>query len=126
MLLLDLALPMIWDLGSSGWTMPSSTIFSDLERLAVDGKASREGASVQAWRILGEGLALFEGSLTGCATDDSVTRLRHHAEDLRREILENERLDAAAATALLLKRLLHAPTEVLRQAAGPPADLAAL
>ncbi len=126
MLLFDLALPS--DLGPGVEQLDNAFVYdlSDLERLALDGKASREGASVQAWRILGEELALFEGSLVVRAADQSVTHLRSHAEDLRREVLENERLDAAAATALLLKRLLHGPSEALRQAAREPADLAAL
>ncbi len=126
MLLFDLALPS--DLGPGVERLDNAFVYDlgDLERLAADGKASREGASVQAWRILGEELSLFETALAARAADDSVTRLRRHAEALRLEVLANERLDAEAATALLLKRLLHAPSEALRQAACEPAELAAL
>ncbi len=126
MLLFDLALPS--DLGPGVDRLDDAFVYdlSDLERLAADGKATREGASVQAWRILGEELALFEGALAVRAADESVALLRGRAERLRQEVLANERLDAAAATALLVKRLLHGPTEALRQAAGDPAELAAL
>jgi len=42
-------------------------------------------------------------------------------------VLAGGRLDAEAATALLLKRLLHAPSEALRHAAaGGPAERAEL
>ncbi len=126
MLLFDLALPS--DLGPGVERLDNAFVYnlSDLEHLALDGKASREGASVQAWRILGEELALFETGLAARAADQSVTALRRHAEALRQEVLENERLDAAAATALLVKRLMHGPSAALRQAAREPADLAAL
>ncbi len=126
MLLLDVAMPC--DLGPGVEALDDAFVYdlADLERLAVRGKASREDASLRAWRILGEELALFERALAERSAAPSVTALRAHAEDLRREILADERLDAASATALLLNRLLHAPSEALRQAAAEPADLAAL
>ncbi len=126
MLLLDVALPC--DLGPGVEQLDDAFVYdlADLERLAVKGKSSREDESFRAWQILGEELALFERALSERWAVPSVAALRAHAEDLRRDVLADERLDAAAATALLLNRLLHAPSEALRQAAAEPADLAAL
>ncbi|GAB5470624.1 MAG: glutamyl-tRNA reductase [Rhodospirillales bacterium] len=126
MLLLDLSLPS--DLGPGVDQLDDAFVYdlTDLEHLALDGKASREGDAITAWRILGEELAGFERGLRQRSAAPSVTALRAHAESLRREILANETLDAEAATALLLKRLLHGPSLALREAAAEPADLAAL
>ncbi|MEO1191648.1 MAG: glutamyl-tRNA reductase [Pseudomonadota bacterium] len=126
MLLLDLSLPS--DLGPGITDLDGAFVYDlgDLEHLALDGKASREGDSLTAWRILGEELVSFERGLRQRAAAPGVSNLRRHAEALRQEVLANETLDAEAATALLLKRLLHGPSTALREAAADPADLAAL
>jgi glutamyl-tRNA reductase len=100
---------------------------ADLERLASEGKTTREGSAVAAWRVLGEELLAFQRAQAERGGAEALVALRRHAEDLRREVLRGGRLDAEAATALLLKRLLHAPSEALRQAAaGGPAERAEL
>ena len=100
---------------------------ADLERLASEGKTTREGSAVAAWRVLGEELLAFQRAQAERGGAEALVALRRHAEALRREVLAGGRLDAEAATALLLKRLLHAPSEALRQAAaGGPAERAEL
>lgn len=100
---------------------------ADLERLATEGKSTREGAAVVAWRVLGEELAAFQRARAERGAVPALVALRRHAEALRREVLADGRLDAAAATALLLKRLLHDPSEALRLAAATsPAEQAEL
>jgi len=126
-LLLDVALPR--DLGPGVEALDDAFVYdlADLERLAADGQTARQGASLEAWRILGQGLARFQRDLSERSAAHGVTLLRGHADALRREILaEDPSLDAEAATALLLQRLLHRPSEVLRHAATDPAELAAL
>jgi glutamyl-tRNA reductase len=47
--------------------------------------------------------------------------LRRHVEALRQDALAEAKGDAEAATRLLMGRLLHAPSEVLRDMAGAAA-----
>jgi glutamyl-tRNA reductase len=51
-----------------------------------------------------------------------LVALRRHVEQLRAEALAESRGDAEAATRLLTSRLLHAPSEVLRELAGAAPD----
>ena len=90
----------------------------DLERVARKGKATREAATDAAWRILDEELAEFLRRRAERAAAPAVTALRHRFEMLRAEILANGKLSAEDATRLLVNRLLHDPSEVLREAAA--------
>lgn len=94
----------------------------DLERVAAEGRRSREGASMQAWRVLGEELEAFRRAHAERGAGPAVAALRAHAERLRQEVLAEGPGDAEAATRLLLARLLHEPSEALRRtAAADPA-----
>lgn len=90
----------------------------DLEQRARAGQKAREEAASQAWRILSEELAAFqrEGQLGGA--DTPLVAFRRHCEELREEVLADGRLDAEAATRLLLNRILHEPTRTLRDMAS--------
>ena len=90
----------------------------DLERVALAGKTNREVAAALAWKVLEEELASHLRRSAERGAVPSVTALRQHFEALRQEVLADSKLDAAAATERLVKRLLHAPSENLRQAAA--------
>lgn len=90
----------------------------DLERVANAGRRSREGASMRAWRLLGEELDAFRRAHAERGAGPAVADLRAHAERIRREVLAEGPGDAEAATRLLLARLLHDPSEELRRAAA--------
>ncbi|MFQ6016941.1 MAG: glutamyl-tRNA reductase [Kiloniellaceae bacterium] len=94
----------------------------DLERVALRGKATREAATEAAWRILGEELAGFLRRRAERAAAPAVAALRRHFEAVREQVLAEGRMGAAAATRLLVNRLLHDPSEVLREAAAQPAE----
>ena len=49
-----------------------------------------------------------------------MSALRRHFDGVRAQILSDGKLDAEAATRLLVNRLLHDPSEVLREAATRP------
>lgn len=121
MLLLDAALPADIDPGVDALDAAFRYTLADLEQLASQGKTTREGSAVMAWRVLGEELLAFQRASGERGAVEALVALRAHAEALRREVLRDGRLDAEAASALLLKRLLHAPSEALRlaAAAGP-------
>ncbi|MEX0759325.1 MAG: glutamyl-tRNA reductase, partial [Tistlia sp.] len=90
----------------------------DLERLAQAGRSHRESASGAAWRLLEQELRQFRREQAEREGLDALLALRRHGEALRREALAERGGDAAAATRLLLNRLLHDPSEVLRAAAA--------
>lgn len=95
----------------------------DLERLAQAGRSHRESAAGAAWRLLDQELRQFRREQAEREGLDALLALRRHGEALRRQALAERGGDAAAATRLLLNRLLHDPSEVLRAAAaGDPAE----
>ena len=91
----------------------------DLEGVAMGGRADREAEAQAAWRIID---AEVEDFLRGRAERGAVPALnllRDHFEDSRAEVLASAGHDADEATRLLVNRLLHVPSQVLKeQAAG--------
>lgn len=94
----------------------------DLENLALAGKVSRETATMAAWKILGEELLRFERRWAERAAGPTVTLLRRHFEAVRDQVLGEGKLDADAATRLLINRLLHEPSKALRENAAADAS----
>jgi len=90
----------------------------DLERTALAGRAVREAASAEAWRILDAELLAFAERRAARRAAPAVVALRRHVEALRRQALCEAGGDAEVATRLLANRLLHDPSEVLRELAG--------
>jgi glutamyl-tRNA reductase len=117
MFLIDAAVP--GDIEAAVQDLDGAFVYDlgDLERVAHQGKEKREAAAIAAWAVLNEELARFERAQAERVVVPALVGLREHAEALRREVLADGKLDAAAATRLLLGRLLHAPSEVLRQTA---------
>jgi len=87
----------------------------DLERTALAGRATREAASAEAWRILEAELAGFAERRAQRRAVPAVTALREHVEALRLQALVDSGGDAETATRLFANRLLHGPSEVLRE-----------
>ncbi|HYB09090.1 MAG TPA: glutamyl-tRNA reductase [Alphaproteobacteria bacterium] len=88
---------------------------ADLERLALAGRVNREAAADAAWRIVDDELAAFERARAERAAVPMLVALRRHFERVREEVLaQGGRVDAGEATRLLINRLLHDPSEVLR------------
>ena len=99
----------------------------DLERAALAGRAVREAASAEAWRILDAELSAFAERRAARRAAPAVVALRRHVEALRRQALDEAGDDAEAATRLLANRVLHDPSEVLRELAGAsPGEIAAI
>ncbi|HEY0522134.1 MAG TPA: glutamyl-tRNA reductase [Stellaceae bacterium] len=91
----------------------------DLERVAMAGRATREAAAQEAWRIVEAEASSFERRLAERTGAPAVTALRRHFEAVRAQVLaEAPGADAEAATRRLVNRLLHDPSEVLRRLAA--------
>ncbi|MGQ0677436.1 MAG: glutamyl-tRNA reductase, partial [Rhodospirillales bacterium] len=93
-----------------------------LERLAIKGRSTREAAAKDAWRILDEEAASFLRGRAERAAVPALSALRRRFEAERARLLaETPGIDAAEATRLLVNRLLHDPSQMLRAiAAGDP------
>ncbi len=90
---------------------------TDLERVALDGKANREQEADEARRIVDQEA---DGYLRSRAERDAVpvvTALRNHFSDVREQVLVEVGNDAERASELLINRLLDHPSRILRDAA---------
>ena len=91
---------------------------ADLERVALQGRVSREAAAAAAWKLVGSAVAGFLAERAERAAVPAVVALRGHFEAVRREVLAGGAPDAAEATRRLINRLLHRPSEALRRLAA--------
>jgi len=97
---------------------------SDLENVAMEGRAHREGEAEAAWRIVREEVARFQQGRVERAAAPVITLLHARFEAERDRALAEAHGDADKATRLLVGRLLHTPSEELRRlAVGPPENL---
>jgi glutamyl-tRNA reductase len=91
---------------------------ADLEKMALEGRESRQAAAAPAWKIVDDEVAAFTGGLTAAGGDASIVALRQHFDRVRREVLAESGGDAEAATRLLVNKLLHTPSAALRALAA--------
>jgi len=94
----------------------------DLERLAMEGRNSREREASAARTIVDECLEKFN---RGQAERDAVpvlSALRDHFESIRQQVLAEKDMDAEHLSSLLVKRLLHAPTITLKEMAAAESE----
>jgi glutamyl-tRNA reductase len=90
----------------------------DLERLAIEGQSSRAAAADPAWAIVDAEVAAFAAGDQERSAVPAVVALRRRFETVRDQVLaENPGADAATVARLLVNRLLHAPSAVLRELA---------
>jgi glutamyl-tRNA reductase len=95
----------------------------DLEGVTRAGLAEREASATGAWRLIDEALADLRRAQSMRAAVPTVTALRAHFETARARVLaEVGEGDAAKATRLLINRLLHDPSEALRERAAADAS----
>ena len=94
---------------------------TDLEKVALKGRTSREQAAIAARAIVEEEVAAYGKDRTSRKAAPAIVELRQFFEDQRQAVL-NENLPAAESTRLLINRLLHAPSEVLKDGAAGGED----
>lgn len=90
----------------------------DLERVALQGRATREQAGRAARTIVDDEVALFLRGRAARAAVPAIVALRARFDEIRDQVLAESGTDAAAATRLLVNRLLHAPSEELKGVAA--------
>jgi len=94
----------------------------DLERVAMEGRATREQEAAGAHAIVDEEVEAFLRGRGERAAVPALNALRDHVESLRAEALAEAGDDAARATQLLVNRLLHAPAQAMRRAAAEDSE----
>lgn len=93
----------------------------DLERVALTGRVKREAEAEAAWAIVDEAVTQFLKARAERHAVPAVVALRTRFESERERLLsERNDLDAAEATRLLINRLLHRPSAMLRELASAP------
>ncbi|MFT5485903.1 MAG: glutamyl-tRNA reductase [Paracoccaceae bacterium] len=130
MLFVDAAIPS--DVDPAVNELDGAFVYSldDLERIALEGRSSRDRAAEDAESIVGKEVDGFRRATAERNATPAVTALRAHFERVRADVLaESSSADAALddATRRLVNRLLHAPSEALRMlsAKDDPAGLQA-
>jgi len=97
----------------------------DLERAAMQGRSTRAAAAEAAWSLIDEAIAGYLGRQASRAAVPAIVALRRRFEAIRKDVLAERPADAASATRLLVNRLLHDPSALLREmAAATPAEQA--
>lgn len=95
---------------------------TDLERIAMEGRATREAAARDAFAIVD---AEVEGFMKGRAARvavPAIIALRGHFDEVRLSVMAEAGGDADRATRLLVNRLLHDPSEVMKEMAAGAAS----
>ena len=98
---------------------------ADLERLALEGRASRSFEAETAERIVAQDVDAFLRGRKERTATPALNALRTHVMALREQVLAEAGNDAERATHLLMQRLLHTPSERLRAMAQSGEDVAA-
>jgi glutamyl-tRNA reductase len=90
----------------------------DLERLAMEGRASREQAAASGFAIVDAAVEEYLRGKAERVAVPAIVLLREHFEKLRSQALFECGGDAEKATRLLVNRLLHDPSEMMKLMAG--------
>ncbi|MGB0748035.1 MAG: glutamyl-tRNA reductase [Magnetospiraceae bacterium] len=96
---------------------------NDLETVAQQGRAGREDAAKAARALVDEEVLAYVKGRSERAAVPVLTALRDRFEAERLRALGDAGEDADRATRLLIRRLLHDPSILLREAAQNPDDL---
>lgn len=120
--LVDLGIP--GDIEPSVETLDDAFLYNldDLEQVAMKGRATREKEAAAAFRLLEEDVTAFLRGRAERQAVPALTALREYFEVARDTALADAGNDPEKATRLLINRLLHNPSQVLRDLAGRDAN----
>lgn len=99
---------------------------ADLEKVALEGRATREAAARAAWGIIEAEVSAFLKGRAARAAVPAIVALRQRFEETREAVLAEAGGDAGVATRLLVNRLLHAPSEAMKDIAAEGAEWQAM
>ncbi len=90
----------------------------DLEKIAAEGRGGREEKADEAWALVEAEVDRFVRVRAERAAIPALAELRQHFDAVRASALAESHGDAEKATRLLVNRLLHAPTQALKDLAA--------
>lgn len=91
---------------------------ADLEKVALEGRSAREQAARAAWAMLEDEVGGFLRGRAARVAVPAIVSLRQRCDEIRNSVLAENPASADDATRLLLNRLLHAPTDVMKSVAA--------
>lgn len=89
----------------------------DLEKIAAEGRGGREEKADEAWALIEAEIDGFVRDRAQRAAVPAIADLRKRFETVRADVLSESHGDAEKATRLLINRLLHTPTQALKDLA---------
>lgn len=93
----------------------------DLLRLTQSGLNTRQESAIAGEILVEAAINEFLNESDQAKVTDAINSLRSHFEQVRDEVLTSRPgLDSAAATRLMMNKLLHLPIDALKKAAIPP------
>ena len=96
---------------------------NDLERIALEGRERRHAAAAEARAIVREEVAAFGRGKAAVPAVPALSALRRRFEEVRAQVLaDHPRASADEVTRRLVNRLLHAPSEALKDIAAGAAE----
>lgn len=116
-LLIDAAVPGDFDPEIDRLEAAFRYTFDDLENVVADGRASRRNEAVAACTLVDDAVDAFLREQAERLAVPLLTQLRGYFESVRDGALADAGADADKATRLLINRLLHGPTRLLRRLA---------
>lgn len=121
MLFVDAAIPSDVDPAVNDLDGAFVYALDDLERIAMEGRSHRDEAATVAEAVIEDEVGRFLRTSAARAAVPTVAALRDHFESVQRDVQADLRItDPATEEALrrLVNRLLHRPTESLRELAA--------
>ena len=91
---------------------------ADLERVTLEGRKSREAEADPAKVIIEEAVSAYLINHTSRDAVPALSQLRSHFETIQKDVICENPNDAVRATELLISKLLHHPSKVLRELAA--------
>ena len=90
---------------------------ADFERVALEGRTNREAEVDAAGQLIEDEVSAYLADHASREAIPALIQLRGHFEKMQQSVIAENRDDAARATELLVSKLLHRPSQVLRELA---------
>jgi glutamyl-tRNA reductase len=91
---------------------------ADLEQVALKGRTNREAEVDAAKMLIEEAVSAYLINYVSRGAVPALSQLRAHFEAIQKDVINENPNDAARATELLISKLLHRPSQVLRKLAA--------